>query len=481
MRNSDQRALSGAMSLATALSMGLTACASQSTQRDYSAVRELTETRAGLRLPEHQTEADDEAPSADLRALIQQPLSAESAIRIALLNNHSLRAELRDLGIARGQLVQASVWPNLEFDAAMLLPEKSGNAIDWELGVGIDLTTLILRGQRAGIGEAEVEAARYRAAAAVLDLGFRVRTTYYAVQANRQRLELMQTALAAFAAGYETTRALHAAGNITALDLATEHAAYQAARIAVSEAEADLLDERERLNVLLGFHGTETAWQVTLNLPDVPAKLPDQTRLESRAIEASLELAEARATLTAAGKRIGLAGNAGWLPDLTLGVRAERDDREWSVGPSLSGSLPFFNRQQGVVITSQAQLDQLRDRYLAMAVEIRAAVRAARNRAVSAQERARHYRELLLPARQEVLEQTVLQYNAMQVGVFQLLQARRDQLDTARMYIETLREYWQTRAELEQILAGRLVGAMGVTSSEEPRAGAMPTTTAAAH
>jgi outer membrane protein TolC len=75
----------------------------------------------------------------------------------------------------------------------------------------------------------------------------------------------------------------------------------------------------------------------------------------------------------------------------------------------------------------------------------------------------------------------VLQYNAMQVGVFQLLQARRDQLDTARMYVETLLEYWRTRAALQQILAGRLAGATGPMSPEGPRAGAMPTTASEAH
>lgn len=470
--------LSGAVMV---LSLTYAGCASQSTARDYGAVRELASARADFRLPERQPTSGSEEPSSDLRALLAQPLTEETAIRIALLNNHNLRAELRDLGVARGQLVQASLLPNLEFEVAMLVPEHSNEAIDWDLGLGVDLTTLILRGQRAGVAESEVEAARYRAAAAVLDLGFSVRIAYYSVLASQQRLEMMDTALAAFAASYEAARTMHAAGNITGLDLATEHATYEAARIAVAEAQADLADDRERFNVLLGFHGQETTWQVAQHLPDVPAALPDQTRLESRAITASLELAEARATLQAMGRRVGLAENTGWLPDLTVGVQAERDDRHWSVGPAISGTLPFFNRQQGGVLTNQARFDQLRDRYVATAVEIRSAVRAARNRALSAQERANHYREVLLPARQEVLKQTVLQYNAMQVGVFQLLQARRDQLDTARMYVETLLEYWRTRAALEQILAGRLAGATGPMSPEGPRAGAMPTTASEAH
>jgi cobalt-zinc-cadmium efflux system outer membrane protein len=54
----------------------------------------------------------------------------------------------------------------------------------------------------------------------------------------------------------------------------------------------------------------------------------------------------------------------------------------------------------------------------------------------------------------------------MAVGVFQLLSARRDQVETGRAYVETLRDYWVARAELEQLLAGRF------TRPSEPTAAA---------
>jgi cobalt-zinc-cadmium efflux system outer membrane protein len=45
----------------------------------------------------------------------------------------------------------------------------------------------------------------------------------------------------------------------------------------------------------------------------------------------------------------------------------------------------------------------------------------------------------------------------MNIGVFQLLSAKRDQVETARAWVEALRDYWIARAELDQLLAGRLV------------------------
>jgi outer membrane protein, heavy metal efflux system len=165
-------------------------------------------------------------------------------------------------------------------------------------------------------------------------------------------------------------------------------------------------------------------------------------------------------------RSVGLTETSGWLPDLNVGVRAEHDGTAWGLGPALSGQLPLFDRQQGNVISRRAEFQALRERYVADAIGIRATMRATRARAISAQERARHYRETVLPLRENVVSQTLLHYNAMQVGVFQLLQARREQIEAGRSYVATLHEYWKARAALEQLLAGRLAGTLG--ASAEP-------------
>jgi len=49
-----------------------------------------------------------------------------------------------------------------------------------------------------------------------------------------------------------------------------------------------------------------------------------------------------------------------------------------------------------------------------------------------------------------------LRYSAMLLGVFQLLQARREQIEVYRNYLDTVRDYWITRAELERATGGSL-------------------------
>ena len=61
----------------------------------------------------------------------------------------------------------------------------------------------------------------------------------------------------------------------------------------------------------------------------------------------------------------------------------------------------------------------------------------------------------MLPLRQKVVEETQLQYNAMLVGVFQLLQAKREQIEAGARHIDQLRECWIARTNVEELLAGR--------------------------
>ncbi len=451
----------------------LSSCVAHSTSSDHNAIQRLVRARGGVALSAPGVQ-EEQSVDSEVRALASQPLTLDNAIRIGLLNNRNLRAELLQLGVTRGQLVQASLFPNFEIEAQALVSKDGLDARLSELGIGIDLTHLLLRGSKQGIAEAELEQARLRAAGATLDLGYQIRLAYYEVQAAAQQLELMQTMLEAFTAGYDAAQVLHRAGNTTELELLTEQAAYENARITVTEAESELIHARERLNVLMGLFGRASTWQISARMPDPAASLGQLDGLEARAIEASIELAEMRAGVTAAARRASFAEGAGWLPDLTLGVHAENEEGSWVAGPSLSGRLPLFDRQQGNAISRRAELAVSRERQVAAAVGIRAAIRATRARALSAQERARHYRETMLPLRERIVNQMVLQHNAMQVGVFQLLQARRDQLETGRMYVATLLEYWRTRAALDQLLAGRLAGTITTATESAPSRSSTP-------
>ena len=125
-------------------------------------------------------------------------------------------------------------------------------------------------------------------------------------------------------------------------------------------------------------------------------------------------------------------------------------------------SIPLFYQGQGQVDAAEAEQRAAKHRHAATATRVRAAARSTAARLRAARESAAFYKSTLLPLREKIVDQTLLQYNAMNSGPLQLLGAKRDQVDTAVAYVDALREYWTARADAESLLAGRARAATSV-------------------
>ncbi len=91
-----------------------------------------------------------------------------------------------------------------------------------------------------------------------------------------------------------------------------------------------------------------------------------------------------------------------------------------------------------------------------LAVEARSHVRLARARLAAQRQVVEHYRTGLLPLKERIVQESLLHYNAMQLGPQELVEARQAQVDTYRDYLDAVRDYWIARAELERAVGGRL-------------------------
>ena len=406
---------------------------------------------------------------AEVPKLLAKPLDADAAVRLALAHNRDLRAAFYEIGIARGKFVQAGLPPNPEIDLGLRRSMDPTQPLQIDIGIEYDLKELLMLPLRKGVAESELTAERLRIAGQVLDTAYGARTAFYAVQARQQELDLRNRALQAFQASFGAAEELHRAGNIPDVDLATQRAAVESARIDVAEAENRLLDARENMNVALGLSGEQTSWKVGAALPDPTGEPLVADQVEKRAVQASFELAELEARMQAASRRASLAQTEGTVPELSGGFHGERDGAVWEIGGHVTVGLPIFDRNQGKVMSARSEFGAQRERYVANATALRSTVRMALNRVESAGRRARHYKNVVLPAREKALSEMVLQYNAMQVSVFQVLETQRQVTQTAIAYVDTLLDYWNARAALDQLLAGRHRGlALG-------RAGAGPT------
>ena len=92
----------------------------------------------------------------------------------------------------------------------------------------------------------------------------------------------------------------------------------------------------------------------------------------------------------------------------------------------------------------------------ALQSQIRYEVRAARISLVTARQAVETYRETLIPLQERILDESLKHYNYMLLGVYQLLQVKRDELQARRSYIDAQRDYWTAWAELERAVGGKI-------------------------
>ena len=303
---------------------------------------------------------------------------------------------------------------------------------------------------------------------AVLDTAAETRSAFYMLQGAYQMLEMRRTVLEGTEAIADASRRMHEAGNSTDLEFENDLKLLTQAKLELAVAEAEGVQDRERLNVLMGLWGEQTTWKMSQHLPALPPSDVTPQGLESLAIRQRLDLAAGRKDIEATAQSLGLAQAARYIPTLTLAGHYEHETSPGhSTGPNIGFGIPLFDQGQAVIARGQSLVAQAQHRYIALAIEVRSRVRAAYQRMIAAQSRAVYYQRVVLPLYARILDQTQLQYNGMFMGPIQLLQAREAQINAGREYIDALRDFWMARSDLEREVGGRLPG---VTSGRSPPA-----------
>lgn len=441
----------------------LTGCATFDARAGFADVNTAVAARSGMQVVWNLGTDLDVQAAEKVRALLTDTLTVDEAVQVALLNNRDLQALYAELGVAQADLVQAGLLRNPIFDGAATFP-LAGGAPDLELVTAIDFLGIFYLPLRKRVAAARFEDAKLQVTGAVLDFAAMVRAAFYRHQANAQMLELLQAVVQGLAVSFEVAQRLHAAGNITDLDLARERALVEEAKLQLRAAETAMRQSREDLNTLMGLWGQDTTWSIDGRLPDLLSAAIPSEDLEQRALRQSLDLASARQQIIVAGELLGFNRATALIPESHLGAQAERNEGAWEVGPTLEFPIPLFDQGQARTGRALTELRRTQQAYYALGVRIRSAVRTVRERLQGAQERALYYRDILLPLRQRIVNEVQLQYNAMQLGVFEILRAREQQIQAAMAYIETLLDYWLAHTDLGQLLSGRLPSANGAAT-----------------
>jgi cobalt-zinc-cadmium efflux system outer membrane protein len=415
--------------------------------------------RTGYRIVWNRGGAADAEVARRVTALLQKPIGEREAVQIALLRNRRIQGTYEDLMIAQADLVQAGLLHNPVLSGSVRVPLEPGGVPNVELGVEHDFFDLLLIPARQRLAASAFEAAKLRVGGEVMTLAADVRVAYFMLQGAQQVALMRRTIAEAGEASIDLAQRQHDAGNISDLDFAGEQALYEQIRLDLARSQGEILGARERLIRLLGLFGAEVSFTLPATLPSVPAEDPALDHLEALALARRLDIAAAREEVQVSAHQLALASNGRWLVG-GVGLSFERDSSGGRVaGPSAHLELPLFDQKQALLARLSAELRQRQERLAALSIDARSEVREARGRVSSTRTVAVHYRTVVIPLRERIVALSQQNYDAMLLGVYQLLIAKQNEVNAYREYIEAVRDYWIARAELSRAIGGDLATA----------------------
>ena len=447
----------------------LAGCASVSPDGGVARVNELTQPRIGQ--PVGKTDASSRTRVGELLA---QPLSAEAAMQIALLNNPRVQAALADLGIADADLAQAGTLRNPRFSFGRT---SGAGSVEIDRSVLFDLGGLLTLPMRKAIEQRRFEQAQLQAALQVVRLAADTRRAWFDAVAAQQTLAFFEQAALAAQASAELAQQMAKVGNWNKLDEAREQVFHAEVAAQLVQARHNQLARREALARAMGLSGSQLAFSLPDRLPPLPGQIAPPKDVESLALQQRLDVQAAKLETEFTARSLGLTRTTRVVNVLELGYQ----NRSESGAPRADGyevelSLPLFDWGQARVRRAESIYMGSLQRAADTALRAQSQVREASSLRSAQYDVARRYRDEIVPLRKRMSDEMLLRYNGMLASVFELLSDARAQIASVSASIAAQRDFWIADSELQFALHGG--ASVPLSPSASP---VQPAAAAAAH
>jgi len=448
----------------------LAGCATLSDDGGFGSVQSAAKER-GLKqdIQWIKTEQEAENARASVRKLLAAPLTADTAVQIALINNRGLQATYAELGIAEADVVQAGRLRNPGFSFGRF---TRADEVEIERTFLFDVLGLITMPIRTDLEKQRFELTKGRVAMETLQVAADTRRAWFNAVAAQEAEKYMGQVRMAAETSAELARRMAAAGNFSKLDRAREQVFYAETTAQLARVRQQALAERERLTRLMGLWGEDTGFKLPERLPDLPKTVRDVADLEATALKQRLDVQGAMLEAENIAASLGLIKATGFVNVIEVGYqRTSETGQERKSGYEIELRLPIFDWGDARNARAEHAYMQAVNRAADIAVKARSEVREAWAAYRTAYDLAKHYRDEIVPLRKRISEENLLRYNGMLISVFELLADARQQVAGVNAYFEALRDFWLSETSLDLALTGQSPGTMRMASSTPAAAG----------
>lgn len=420
------------------------------------------------------TADDAEWVRSAVQRLLRRPLTVDTAVQVALLNNRGLQAAYNELALAEADFVQESLPPNPTFSISRI----AGNgALEIERQVVGDILALATLPFRSEIARQRFQQAQLRAVLETLRLAADVRRSYYRTVAANELVGLLTDAKSTAESTAKLAQKLGETGSLNKLDQAREQVFYAETTADLASTRQEATSSRERLARLMGLWGSDLSFRMPETLPTLPRRPLSLPGIEVDAVSHRIDLQIARIELDALAKSLNLTEATRFVTLLDIaGIDRKTRDPESAPfrerGFDIQFQIPIYDGGEVRVRQAAATYNQAFNRLTEKAVNVRSEARDAYRVYRSTYDIAGQWQREVLPLRKIITEEMQLRFSSMQVDVFALLVETRQRIAALRAAIDAKRNFWLAQSDLTTAING---GGSGDTQKES-----RPTTTAQA-
>lgn len=392
---------------------------------------------------------DDAQPRVPEGVRLDDGLSEDEAVAIALWNNPAFQEVLAELGFSRADLLDAGLLPNPVLSVLFPLGPKQ-----LEFTLKFPLDVLWLRPRRIALAQLDAAQVAERLVQRGLDLVRDARLAWTDAVFTRARLRIAEQNVELSSRIETLAQTRLSAGDISELEVINTRLSAILTREEALRCTRDHDLAVTRMYGVLGLT-TEPAGIALGDVPGDALATPPLAPLVDAALAARPDARAAELAIEAAGERIGLAR---WqFLALTAALDANaKGSKGFEMGPGIEMGIPLFNRNQGGVSRAEATLVRAMRQYATVRDHIRREVTEASTRLEAATRQVALWNELALPEIEAAVRRAEQAYAAGDVSLLLLLQTSSQQLTIRVRHLEALAELARARAELERSIGQRL-------------------------
>ena len=377
-------------------------------------------------------------------------LSEDEAVAVALWNNAQFQADLAALDFARADLIEADMLANPVFSILFPIGPKA-----LEMGLDVPVDSIWQRPRRLAAARLDAQSLSENLIEHGLALIRDVQTTYADLWSAQERIHLAEQDAQLRIQMAELAQGRLKAGDISELTASAAYVDSLRAADATKRFSKEAIILRQQLNALLGLISDDVKFDIVPSDVTSRAAISVDELLEM-AFAARPDLRAAELDIEAAGERIGWEKSKNYNFIAIIDAKDEGED-SLTIGPGFAIEIPILNQNNGQIARSEAELEQAARQYEVVRHNIILQVRQAHTKYISAREEYELWNSDIIPSLETTLERTRKSFEAGELPYISVLQARQILIEAQMHETELAAHLHSIAAQLNYSIGKKMI------------------------